>query len=108
MNGTPTRSVMARSCVACRSAWSRLSITHGPPMKTNGRRPPRRSGPTQTSLDCGISNVPLARHRAEQGRLARLVLVLQGRANEALEHRVAVEGARFELGMKLAGQEERV
>src|SRR5215470_9254206 len=121
MHGRPRRALMPRIASAWRSALSRLSIMQVPPMNTNGRPPPMRSGPTVTSrpMPTWRATRPSGRrawrrrsvrraHDAEQRRLAGFRLVLQRRADEALEQRVTIDRARLELGMELAADEPRV
>ena len=80
MNGTPTRSVMARSAAAWRSACSRLSITHGPPMKTNGAPAAEAQRPDASLRWTAASRMRLYRDTAlSSGVCAGFRLVLQRR-----------------------------
>src|SRR5262245_15542780 len=57
MNGTCTRPAIAARRLAISSAWLALSMTHGPPMKTNGWPAPMEMSPIWTGGTVDIIEV---------------------------------------------------
>src|ERR1051325_3254868 len=100
-SGTPTARATSRIRSAWRSTDSRLSITHGPAIKVNGRPAPIVRSPTLTPVS--FDDTELLQER----RLLRFESMHERRAHEAAEDRMAIERSRLELGMELAGEEPR-
>src|SRR5271165_7095725 len=93
----------------CTCSW--LSMTHGPAIRTSGRRPPKALNSIGTRvlrlLGFGIFaglGVFVGLGVLNQRRQA-LAAVIVGRADECLEQRVRLHGFALELRMELAAQE---
>src|SRR5712691_4271019 len=101
-SGTPTLRATSRIFSAWRSTDSRLSITHGPAINVKGRPPPIVRSPTL--IPVSFDDTKLLQER----RLPRFDSMRERRSHEAAEDRMAIERARLELRVELAGEEPRV